>query len=82
MGTNSLAFSPDGTILATGGNDGMSRLWTVATGELQASLDEQAVAVPNVAFSPDGLTLATTVLSDNDVHLWDLTATGPLPRHG
>ena len=74
MGTNSVAFSPDGTILATVGNDGMGRLWKIATGELQTILNGQSASLRSVAFSPDGLTVAATAIGDNDVRLWDVTA--------
>jgi WD40 repeat protein len=74
MGTNSIAFSPNGTILATVGNDGMGRLWSTATGELLTILDGQSTSLRSVAFTPDGRTLAATAMGDNDVRLWDVTA--------
>ena len=38
-GTTGLDFSPDGTSLATAGNDGVVRIWDVSTGRPQAVLD-------------------------------------------
>ena len=74
MGTNGVAFSPDGTILATVGNDGTGRLWNASTGELQTILDGRSMSLRSVAFSSDGLTVAATAFGDNDLRLWDVTA--------
>jgi WD40 repeat protein/energy-coupling factor transporter ATP-binding protein EcfA2 len=63
-----LAFSPDGTLLATAGQDG-AKLWDVATGEELAFLTGHGGYVWYVAFSPDGRLLATAS-ADDTVRLW------------
>jgi WD40 repeat protein len=69
---NSIAFSPDGLLLATAGNDGLIGVWVLATGDRRVSLDGQAQSLRTVAFSPDGRTLALTTLDDDDIRLWDV----------
>jgi WD40 repeat protein len=64
-GFSCLAFSPDGTLLATGGRGTAVRLWEVETGKLRAELEFEAARGDNLfsdytrhlAFSPDGRTL-------------------------
>jgi WD40 repeat protein len=73
-----IAFSPDGTILASGGFDKVVRLWDFATRSPRSSLVGHTGFIRSVAFSPDGATLATTATHDDrDVKLWDV-ATGSL----
>ena len=55
-----LAFSPDGTILATADTDGTARLWSVATQrQIGAPIRLGGAQVKDVAFSPGGKILAT-----------------------
>jgi WD40 repeat protein len=55
----SLAFSPDGTLLATAGRDGTAKLWEVASGRELRTLTGHGFQVQAVAFSPDGKVVAT-----------------------
>ena len=54
-----IAFSPDGRLMATGGNDRTVRLWDAETGQLQFTLEGHRDDVMSIAFSPDGRSLAT-----------------------
>ncbi|MBI2901637.1 MAG: protein kinase [Planctomycetes bacterium] len=71
----SVAFTPDGKILATSGVGSTLSLWEVETGNLLATLDARAVAVPSIAISPDGKTLAAVALTfppSISLQFWDL----------
>jgi WD40 repeat protein len=54
-GVNDIAFSPDGTMAISGGDDGVVILWDVSTGEEIRRFKGHSGAVRAVAISPDGL---------------------------
>ena len=69
-----VAFSLDGQMLATGGDDGGLVLWELGKGvETELSRDRLA-GVVSVAFSRDGSTLAAGH-GDSMISLWDVKAT-------
>ncbi|MEH1164436.1 hypothetical protein V6V47_03495 [Micromonospora sp. CPCC 205539] len=70
----SVEFSPDGTRIATGGDDNQVRLWDAGTGQIQAVLPGHTDAVRALAFSPDGRLLASGS-ADQTIRLWDPTIT-------
>lgn len=57
-GVNCVAFDPANRYLASGGNDAVARFWHLETGEKMGEMIGGTFAVPAIAFSPDGKTLA------------------------
>eukprot|EP00873_Tetraselmis_striata_P028763 jgi/Tetstr1/449027/TSEL_003795.t1 len=78
----SVAFSPDGTLLASVSYDYTVRLWNALTGEeaLPQPLRGHTEPVTSVAFSPDGTRLASAS-HDETVRVWNaLTGEEALPQ--
>jgi Tol biopolymer transport system component len=77
-----VSISPDGTILATAGGDG-ALLWDIRTGARLGRIGD-ALPAGDVAFSPDGSSLALAHEMGGTVEIWELAgrsriATLPAP---
>lgn len=66
----SVAFSPDGSTLASSSRDRTIKLWRVANGSLERTLQGHDADVYSVAFSPSGKWLASGS-ADKTVRIWE-----------
>ncbi len=71
ISVNTIAFSPDGKTLASGGDNKLVSLWNMPEGTLKQTFIGHRYKIINVVFSADGKTLAST--STSEINLWDIT---------
>ena len=71
-----MAFSPDGTTIASGALNESTHFWDVVTGELKGTLKGDAGRNSSeICYSPDGTTLAAS--GGGSIHLWDIASGQP-----
>ncbi len=75
-----LAFSPDGSLLACGSDDSTVKLWNTMTGELISVFTAHLSTVHILTFSLDGTILASGS-SDGTVRFWDVKKQKVLQTH-
>jgi len=67
----SMAFSPDGKLLAAGGREKLVYLWDISSSSPLRTFSGHADMVSSVDFSPDGRTIASGGF-DKTVKLWNI----------
>jgi periodic tryptophan protein 2 len=82
---NSLSYSPDGQLIATGGDDGKVKLWNSTTGFCFITFTDHTAPISAVSFSATGTVIISASL-DGTVRAYDLvryrnfrTLTSPTP---
>jgi WD40 repeat protein/serine/threonine protein kinase len=71
-GVQSVAWTPDGRRLVTGGKDNTIKVWDTTTGQEALTLRDHRDAIRALAVSPDGHRLVSASL-DRTVRIWDGT---------
>jgi WD40 repeat protein len=80
----SIAYTPDGSLIAAGDDSGAVRLFESATGQYRRSITGHADTISSIAFDADGRIMATGCY-DNTVFVWDVASgrrTHELLGHG
>src|SRR5262249_33946084 len=72
-----VAFSPDGKTVASGGDDQVVSLWDVKTGHLLRTCVGHDYSLFCVTFSPNGKLIASAS-SDQTVRIWDFKSCAEL----
>jgi WD40 repeat protein len=77
---NCVSFNPDAITFASGGDDGVLRIWDAASGHQLQALHVSDLGIFGLDFSPDGRTLACSG-NDYTIHLWDVRPIVPLRQY-
>lgn len=69
----SVAFTPDGSVLASGSYDETVKLWDVISGRVLRTLEGHQDQVYRVSFAPDGKSLASCS-ADGTIRIWNVSS--------
>merc|ERR1740121_925162 len=68
----SVAFSPDGSVLASGSGDSSIILWNATDGTKLRTMQGHSEYIASLVFSPDGTKLASGA-DEEEVKVWDVS---------
>ncbi len=73
------AFSPDNTMVLSGGNDFIARLWSIETGQVLRVFVGHGDSIASLAFTHDGSRIVSAS-SDSTVRVWDIASGAEIMR--
>jgi COMPASS component SWD3 len=75
-GVSAVKFSPDSTMIATGGADGAVKVWDTRSGKLIHTFEGHLAGISTISWSPDGATIASGS-DDKTIRLWNVLTVVP-----
>ncbi|GLA68758.1 WD domain protein [Aspergillus tubingensis] len=70
-GVSAVRFSPDSSMIASGGADGAVKVWDTVTGRLIHTFEGHLAGISTISWSPDGATIASGS-DDKTIRLWNV----------
>ncbi|EIT72787.1 WD40 repeat-containing protein [Aspergillus oryzae 100-8] len=70
-GVSAVRFSPDSTMIASGGADGAVKVWDTLTGRLVHTFEGHLAGISTISWSPDGAIIASGS-DDKTIRLWNV----------
>ncbi|KAE8353608.1 WD40-repeat-containing domain protein [Aspergillus coremiiformis] len=70
-GVSAVRFSPDSSMIASGGADGAVKVWDTLTGKLVHTFEGHLAGISTISWSPDGAIIASGS-DDKTIRLWNV----------